>query len=319
MATSGTYSFTCNRNEIIRQAMLNIGKLDADDPIPATEMSDCAFTLNMLVKQWQGKSDFAAGLKVWTRRRGHLFLSSTQYQYVLGPSGTGWTLDFVSPTTTAAALAAATSVTLSSVTGVAAAYYIGIELASGDMFWTTVTTVVGLVANLTAALPSAVNSGAQVFVYQTIATQPIVIEAAVLRDTNNEDTPLKFLRTTQDYDNLPSKTDPTNISDPSAIYYEFQLGSSYLYTDVAGAQDVTKHIVLTYMEAIQDFNNPTDEPEYPQEMFLTLCWGLAKEIAPMFHATWTQLMQNNYENAMAIGKKKDAEVNTMFYQPGVDE
>jgi len=290
MATSGTYSFTCNRNEIIRQAMLNIGKLDADDPIPATEMSDCAFTLNMLVKQWQGKSDFAAGLKVWTRRRGHLFLSSTQYQYVLGPSGTGWTLDFVSPTTTAAALAAATSVTLSSVTGVAAAYYIGIELASGDMFWTTVTTVVGLVANLTAALPSAVNSGAQVFVYQTIATQPI-----------------------------PSKTDPTNISDPSAIYYEFQLGSSYLYTDVAGAQDVTKHIVLTYMEAIQDFNNPTDEPEYPQEMFLTLCWGLAKEIAPMFHATWTQLMQNNYENAMAIGKKKDAEVNTMFYQPGVDE
>lgn len=319
MTTSGTYAFTVNRDQIIRQSMLNIGKIDADDPIPPQEISDCAFVLNMIAKQWQGKGDFGVGLKVWTRRRGHLFLSSTQYQYILGPSGTGWTLNYVDPVTTTSALAAATSVTLSSVTGVAAAYYIGIELASGDMFWTTVTTVVGNVANLTAALPSSVLAGAQVFVYATTATQPILIEAAVLRDINNEDVPLNIMRTTQDYDNLPSKTDPTNISDPMAIYYEFQLGSSYLYTDVAGAQDVTKHIVLTYMEAIQDFNNPLDTPEYPQEYFLPLCWELSKQIAPMFQAMWTPLMQSNYEMAVAIGKKKDPEMSSAYFQSGNDQ
>ncbi len=319
MTTSGTYAFTVNRDQIIRQSMLNIGKLDPDENPTNSEISDCSLVLNMMVKQWMGKGDFAPGLKVWTRRRGHLFLRSTTGQYAVGPTGTGWTETYVAPTTTVAAAAGAATLTLSSVTGVANGYYIGFELSTGDMQWTKVSGApAGNVVTLAAVTTASVLSGAQVFCYQTTAQQPIVVETATLRDNQNNDVPLKLL-TVQDYDLLPSKTAPTNVSDPSAIYYEYQLGNSNLFTDIAGAQDVTKHIVLTYMEATQDFNAATDTPEYPQEYYLALVWGLSKLIVPMFRAVWTPQMETVYQLSVAIAQKKDPERVTLFYQPGAEE
>ena len=81
MATSGTYSFGVTKYDIIRQAMLNIGKLDPVEAPTAEEMDDCSRLLNMMCKQWMGKTDFAPGLKVWTRKRGHLLLSNTTGAY----------------------------------------------------------------------------------------------------------------------------------------------------------------------------------------------------------------------------------------------
>lgn len=324
MTTSGTYVFTVTRDQLIRQAMLNIRKLDEDEVPTATQTNDCAFQLNMLVKQLMGKADFAPGLKVWTRRRGHLFLSTTAGVYTVGPGGNwvtnpnvGATVPYASPTTTAAAASGASAIIVSSATGVVQNYYIGIELGNDDMFWTTVSSVSGTTINLAANLPSAVNGNAQVFCYQTPGTQPIVVETAILRDINGNDVPLRLM-TTQEYDFLPSKDNNTNVSDPSAIYYEFQLTNSNLFIDVGGAQDVTKHIVLTYMETIQDFNNPNDNPEYPQEWYLPLSWGLSKQICPMFKAAWTPDMESNYTTALAIAQKKDPDRTALFFQPGED-
>jgi hypothetical protein len=136
LTTSGSYSFSVNRDQVIRQAMLNIGKLDESEVPTAQQTSDCAFCLNMLIKQWQGRADFAPGLKVWTRRRGHLFLSGTTGQYSVGPGATGWTESYASTTTASAAAQGATVVTVSSTVGIAATYHIGIELNSGTIQWT---------------------------------------------------------------------------------------------------------------------------------------------------------------------------------------
>jgi len=125
--------------------------------------------------------------------------------------------------------------------------------------------------------------------------------------------------TVQDYDYLPSKVAPLNIGDPTAIYYEFQLGNSYLYTDIAAAQDVSKHLVLTYLESVQDVLQASDNFEYPQEWFLPLSLGLGKQIAPMFNASWTALMQDNYVEALSIARRKDPERSSMFFQPGAEE
>jgi len=318
MSTSGTYAFTVTRDQIIRQAMLEIGRLDPDEVPTANETNDCAFKLNMIVKQWQGKGDFGPGLKVWTRKHGNLFLRSTTGKYTVGPSATGWTLSNVATTTVAAAGPGAGSITVASAAGIVIGYSIGVELTSGDLFWTTVSNVVGAAITLNSVLPSASPLGAQVFCYQTTAQQPVLIETVVLRDNQGNDTPVRLL-TVQDYDNLPSKVNPTNISDPAAIYYEFQLGNSNLYTDVAGAQDVTKYLVITFMEPVQDFNQALDNPYYPQEYYLALTWGLAKEICPMFKGVWTPLMESLYTAAIAIAKKKDPERLTIFFQPGNDE
>ncbi len=316
MTTSGVFSFTVTRDQIIRDAMLNIGKLDEVENPTAQDITDCNLKLNMLIKQWMGRTDFSQGLKVYKRKWGYLFLNNATNQYTVGPNGTGWTNSFVNSVTTATSAGGSNSITVASATGIATSYYIGIELDSGALFWTTVLNVVGVVVTLNANLPSTSGTGSQVYCYQTTAQQPLNIETVVLRDQNNQDTSLRILRTVQDYANLPSKTDITNISDPTAIYYEFQLTNSNLYTDCGAAQDVTKYIVMSYMEPVQDMVNPADNFDYAQECFLALSWGLSKQIAPMYNMPWTQNMESNYSSAVAIAGHKDAEVTTLYFQPG---
>ena len=316
MTTSGTYSFTVTRDDVIITSMQFLGKLGEGELPTATETSDQARVLNMLTKQWMGKSDFAPGLKVFTRRRGYLFLSATSGQYLVGPSATGWANSFVNPTAAAAA-AGQPSIVVSSVIGVVIGYNIGVACgSSGELFWTTVLNVVGTTVTLNANLPSGVVAGASVYCYQAAGTQPQVVETAVLRDSSNQDTPLRVMRSIEEYDSLPNKADPTNIADPIAIYPEFQLGTSNLFTDCGAASDTSKYIVITYMEATQDFNNPLDNPEYPQEWYLALAWGLAKNSHSMFQVSWTVGMESSYKEALAIAQHKDPEVTAAFFQCG---
>lgn len=317
MATSGTYNFSVSRDQIVRMAMLFIRRLDELEGPTPQDITDCSLVLNMLVKQWMGKADFAPGLKQWLRNHGHLFLSSTTGQYTVGPSGTGWTNSYVSTATTAAVAINGTVVPVTSTAGITVGDNFGVVLTNGALYWTTVKIISSLNITINGSLPSASSSGAVVFDYTTTAQQPVVIETAFLRDINNEDTPLRIM-TLQEYDFLPSKADLASVSDPVSIYYEFQLINSVLRTDCAGAQDVTKHICMTYMTATQDFNNPTDTPYYPQEWYLPLCWGLSKNIAPMYGAVWTATMQTNFEESLTIARRKDPEKSVLYFQCGED-
>src|ERR1700752_1005817 len=314
MTTSGTYSFSVSRDDIVRESLLNIRKLDELEIPTPQETQDCARKLNMLVKQWQGTADFAPGLKTWTRRHGHLFLSNSTGQYTVGPGGIGWTNSYVGTTLTASAASGQPVITVASATGLSANQNIGVALNSGSLFWSTILSVIGTTVTLNSNLTGDAAANSIVFAYTTTAQQPVVIETAFLRDINNDDTPLNIIRTIGDYDLLPSKNNTDFVSDPTAIYYEFQLTNGVLYTDVAASQDASKHICMSYLEAVQDFTNPLDTPEYPQEWFLALSWGLAKQICPMYGATWTPLMQDNFTSALAIAQRKETEIVTMFFQ-----
>lgn len=318
MTTSGVYSLTVTRDDIIRQAMLNIRRLDPDEAPSASETRDCSFVLNMMVKQWQGKTDFAPGLKVWTRKHGHLFLSDSAGAYTVGSSATGWTNTYTSALTTASAAQGATAIVVDSAGSAATGWYVGIVVGTNTLQWTTVASVAGTTININAALSAAVSVGAQVFLYQTIAQNPLHIETAVLRDQDLSDTPLRIM-TIQSYDYLPNKADPTYSGDPSAIYFENGRTSSTIYTDVGSAQDVTKHIVMSYLEPVQVFVNPTDEVYYPEEWFLALSWGLSEQIAPMFRATWGEKDEQLKNSALAIARNKGAEVSDLYFQPGAED
>ena len=319
MTTSGVYSYFVNRDQIIRLALVNINRLDENETPTAQTVSDCASMLNMLVKQWQGKTDFGSGLKTFTRRRGHLFLRGFTGQYTVGPTATGWCNDgYISTALTANASAGQPVVAVSSVAGIALGDHIGVQVNAGqDLFWSTVSNIAGLNITLAANLPYSAATNAMVYDYTTTAQQPLKIETASIRDQYNTDYPMKIM-VVGEYDTIPSKTDPTNQGDPSAIYYENQLGYANLFTDVGGASDVTKHICLTYMEEIQVFANPADTPEYPAEWYLPLALGLAKLIAPMFESPWSQIQEDNYKTAIAIAQHKEPENVVSFFQCGID-
>lgn len=313
MSTSGVYSATIGYKDLARMAMMVIRAKDGDETIDPQEYTDVLSVTNMLVSQWMGKADFAPGLKVWLRKRGYLFLSNSTNVYTMSPTATGWTNTFYSKTTTAAAAAGATTLTLSNITDVTVGSHIGIQQDDGSLFWTTIKTPLANPVTLSTALPTTSASGSVVYVYSAVAQYPVNIEAVVLRDVYGNDTQLIGPLTQRTYDNLPSKANPQYTGDPTAYYIEEQIGQTLLYTDVAVAQDVTKYLVVTYMEPSQKFVNTTDEPYYPEEWKLPLMWGIAEQIAPMFGATWTPKMEALKNNAIAIARNKTGEVTDMFF------
>lgn len=322
MPTSGIYALSVTRDDIVRLAMLTLEKLDEVEVPTAQETTDVSLFLNLLVKQWQGKSDFAPGLKTWTRKHGHLFLSGQTGRYSLGPTSAGWTNDDpFSTTTTATVTAGASVIPVKSVAGLNNGDHFGVVLDSNSsIHWTTVQNIAALNVMVVDAIPTGAQAtvGAAVFGYTSGAQQPDVIETAFLRDFQNNDTPIKILLTVQEYDNLPNKASPaTYKSDPAAVYYEWHLGTSNLYTDVPASADLTKHIGMTYMEEVQVFTTALDAPEYPAEWFLPLALGTAKLCAPMFHADWTPVMESNLQVALAVAQRKDpANVSRMYFQCG---
>jgi|SRR5882762_660488 len=339
MPSSGTYTFTVSRDDVIRSAMLNIGKIgDTESPTP-NETTDCARFLNMMVKQWQGRQDFAPGLKMWTRYRGDLFLSSTRGFYTLSSSGDNWAVGVAAPLVTntpnynqatlvaaAAANATTLSVGTTAIAGITAADFVVVQLNSGDIYSTTVSTVNSGAGTFTipaTGLPSAAASGSYVWNYTTKGQPILEVTTAILRDPQNNDTPLDYM-TVQSYEMLATKVQPGYLSDPTSIYLEPQLSgtavrSTTLYTDVAGAQDVTKRIHIVGLRPVQDFVNPTDNPDFPQEWFLPLSLGLSKLIAPMFNALWTREMEDNLNIALGMAKSTTAETTELYFQPHAGE
>lgn len=296
--------------------MLNIGKLGAHATPTAQEATDCSMFLNMMVKQWMGRQDFAPGLKMWARKRGNLFLSASTGQYSLGPTGDNWTNTFYRRQLSAASAASDTTLTVDSITNASSGDYIGVVLDDGTLHWTTINGAPGgSTITLTTGVASAASSGAYVFNYTTKAQRPLYLETCVLRDTDSNDVPIRFL-TLDQYQALPSKTNTQNQSDPCSVYYESQLDNGVLYTDTAATQDVSKYLHIVYMEPIQDFDAATDNPHFPQQWYLPLAWGLAKQIAPMFNAVWTQDMEANYQMALVMAKEADAETSVAYFQPG---
>lgn len=315
MTTSGVYASSINSVGIVRQSMLNIGELDEDEDPSPRQYDDCLVVLNMMVSQWMAKADFAPGLKMWTRKRGNVFLSTAANSYSLSAfNTTGWTNSFVKNLTSVTSTAGGNTLTLASVAGISTGDFLGYVGADNQLHWTKVASAVNPVT-IVGTLSVNVVAGANVYTYSTPAQYPVVLEDALLRDDFGNDTPLRIMQV-QSYDMLPSKANPTYSGDPTAIYFETNLGYTTVYTDVAVAQDVTKYLVLTYMEPVQKFVNPNDTPYYPEEWYLALVWGLSEQICPMFKKRWTDKMEQLKNTAMSIARNKDGEISVMYFQPG---
>lgn len=339
MAYSGTFNFTVALTDIVREAMLNVGAIGESEVPTAQEFTDCQRKLNLLMKQWMGKQDFAPGLKMWTRQRGALFLGSTIHDYFLGPNGGAWAGGvtggslgqlFNQTTLTANSNTSSTSLTVSSITNINNGDFIGVVYSSPagntDIFWTTVNGVPsGHTVTLASALTGPASANAYVWNYTVKQQRPLAILTSVLRDIYNNDTQQNPL-TLEDYEALPTKTMTSFQADPTAYYYESQIGTStaltatanagagQYYIDCGGAQDVTKHLHIVFLRPVMDLDNPGDNPEYPQQWYRALCWGLSREICGMFDAAWTQDMDQNYRESVAMAREPDSEITTFYFQ-----
>lgn len=331
MATSGTITFRTNRNEIIKGALRTLNAYDFENTAgpTANQITFAAEALNLLVKSWN-----ARGLQLWERRYAVVFPQENQSVFALGspgpagdhacyttPLGVG---GFVDTELSAAASAAASTITVDSVsststTGISAVsitsgYYIGIELDDGTIQWTTVNGAPsGTTVTLTTALTGAAASGNRVICYQTKLIRPLRISDAWIRQVNGNDTPITPIPR-EHYNRFGLKNQ--TFSTPTQLYYDNQSNIGYVYL-YPGFSTVDQTLYIEFQKPIDDFTNSTDDFDLPQEWGAVLKYNLALALAPEYEVPLEKFKQIQFLANQSLDEvgDSDQETTSMFIQP----
>jgi hypothetical protein len=318
MATSGTVTYSVTEQAIYEDALADIGVMDAGmGSVPPEYVPLCRRKLNMLVKQWVSQADFAPGLKMWTRRRAYLFLQADQVEYDLGPGGDPTSEgDYVTTTLTAASPASDTTLTVSSITGIATTNPIGIVLDDGSIHWTTVNGApAGNTVTITAAVPTDAAIGRRVFVYTSLMRRPFEIVSAVLRDEDGNDVPIDPAISVEEYESIPVKM---SAGSPYQMYIEPRRTTTKAFLDCA-PDDVSKVIRLVYLSYIEDLTGLADEVDFPAEWFRPLAAQLAVDLCPAFGRPVTPDLKLKRDEALAIAKNAHPATSNAYFASCPDE
>jgi len=273
MATSNSTDFTQTRNEIIEDALTLIGAIGIGDTPESSDYTFCSKMLNKMIKGWE-----AQGIHLWTEVEAALFLVDNQNEYVITTSSDRAGDNVVNTTLSAAGTASATTLTLTSTSGMTAADAIGIVLDSGSLQWTTIVSVDSTTAvTITTGLTSVAASGNNIFTYTNRVDRPLRITAARFRDSSFNDRPIKILGR-QEFMNIATKTAEGAIN---SIYYSPGVSTCKLYVWPTPTSS-EETLRFSYTRRIQDFDSSSDNADLPQEWLETLTYNLCVRIAPAY-------------------------------------
>lgn len=313
MATSGTFTFGRNRDQIIKAALRRAGVIQEGETPSSDLVTDAAETLNVLVKHWQGPG----GIQMWTVSEATLFLQQDQIQYILASSSSDHaTESFVETTLSAAATSGASTFSVTSASGLAASQYIGIELDSGAYQWTTISSIASTTVTPAAALTGDAASGNRVVAYTTKLVRPLkIISARRYNYDSDIETPLHEMGRIE-YRDMPNKT---SESTPTSFFYERRGGANatgliYFWPQPSGVDDAVK---MTVARPIQDFSAAGDDPDLPQEWIKAIIDGLAFELADEFDVPeprYTRLM-NKASKSLSDVQWFEQELDEIYFVP----
>ena len=282
MTTSGSTSFSVTRDDVIRAAFRTMGVIGLGEQPSAEEMSNAAMNLNMLMKYWQSK-----GMNRWTETEAIMFPALGVPTFFLGAGAKTAakccnSADLITTSLTAITLLGGSTVTVADATGLVSGQNIGIVESATSIFWTTINGApAGNVVTLAAVAPFKLDTGSPVYVYTTGITRPVKISECRRRiNPGGLDTPL-LLNTRSDYTSLPLKL-TTGL--PNQIFYDPQLGQGQMSIWPTN-NDARNMLVFTYNRSIQDFLSALNTPDYPQEWYRALVYGLANDMCSAYGIT----------------------------------
>lgn len=273
MSTSGTVTFSRNRDQLIKAALQKVNAFESGETPDSESVSDASAALNAMIKDWQGN-----GIQIYKTVEATLFSQTGQAQYSLGLTSTDHATETWTQTTLAvAAAASASTISVASATGIATTYKIGIELDSGSFFWTTVNGApAGVVVTLTAVLTGAAALGNRVITYQTNLVRPLkILSARRYNFDSTLETPTKEMSRIE-YQEYPNKASTGSVNGYFYDRRENTLGYLYLWPTPATIEDAIK---MTVAKPIEDFTAAGNDADLPQEWIRAIVWGLADEIA----------------------------------------
>lgn len=327
MATSGSYNYSLTAADIIQAALEDIQVFQSGETVDSADQTIALRTLNLLVKQWSGTADGAAGLKVFSRQRVFLFPQANKARYLIGPASSDdrATTQYGKTTLSAAEAAGQTVLSITSNTDtttfpgttvtMTASDLVGIELDSGSIEWTTISGTPGATMTIAVALTGAAASGNYVYWFTSRAQRFVDLESAILQDLDTSaDTPLYVYREVSEYENLPQKN---SDGDPSALLNEPSLLNNAITLD-SYPNDMHKVLRLTVLYPTEDYDATTNDIAYPQTWLAALEWELALRLCAKFQKGWSNEMQLNYNNAVGIARNYTPINSAGYFQPGLE-
>lgn len=276
MSTSGTTTFSRNRDQLIASALRKVGAFEAGETPDSDSVSDASNALNSMIKHWQG-----SGVQIWTTQEAILFPVASQSRYVIGSGTTDRVLGpYVQTALSSDAASGASTIVVDAVVGIATTYTIGVMLDDETIQWTTVNGAPsGSTVTLTATLTGDASEGNSVFAAaSSTLTRPLkIISARSYNLASGIDTPIDEMDRVE-YQEMPNKASEGSIN---GYYYDRrgganQTGLLYLWQTPADASEAVK---MTVARPIEDFTVAGDDADLPQEWIRTIEWGLADEIA----------------------------------------
>lgn len=275
MTTSGSSNFIVTAKDIITEALEQLGVLGEGEEASDNQIRSSLRTLNMMTKTWQ-----ANGLNLFAVQELFLFLKQNQLSYRLDSSTPdNVTTSFTETTVSTAAMATDTSITLAEAGTVANGDFIGILLSSGEVLhWSTVTDAsMAPTVVIADALPEDVNAGATVYYYTTKASRPMKVLEAYTHRFGGVDVPCAVIGRV-DYGELANK-EAQGVT--NQVYFETQVGTATLF--VWPVTSTERDYLRFYVQkTLDDFDCIQNTPDYPQEWYLPLAFGLAVLLAPKY-------------------------------------
>ena len=311
MTTSGSVDFSVTRDNIIDDALAIVGGVGVGDTVSSNQYTHAARQLNMILKAWGAK-----GIALWARGTGYVLPFTGASSTTIGPSGGHVTASYTQTTLSADAADGATSIVVTSATGITSAYNIGIEQDDDTMHWTTVNGAPsGTTVTLTAALTEDAASGSYVYVYQTKLVRPLrVVQAYIHQQESSVDYPILVLP----FDTFIGTGGGTTAGVPSQINYDPQLTTGTLR--IAPRFSAGRHLIgLTYQRPFEDFDATGDTPDLPQEGYLALTLALSVLIAPAYGMPMQDraLLKADAKEAFELFLSNEPEEGSYWLQPDI--
>jgi hypothetical protein len=310
MAVSGTNTFTLTKNEVIEMAFARLGIISDGATLTSYQLNRGSQLLNVMIKSWLAK-----GFRLWKQERATLFLEASTNEYILGTANA--TTSYVNPTLSADATNGATSISVSSVTGLVIGYNIGVVQSNNTILWTTITNIVSTTITLNNALTSDASSGNNVFVYQTKLDRIENIINAQLKMNSTTEIPLQ-VNSRDTYDALPVKT---LIGIPNKIYFNKQLNQNIIRL-FPQPSSVNYFVNFTYQKQFYDMTNPTDNFDFPAEWLRALYLNLAVSLYgfyPIVEANQSQFLIAEAKEALMEVISFDDENTSIYFEPATDQ
>ncbi len=283
MATSGSYDYTINRDTLIKDCLIDLGAVAEEDSVSSAMNEHAVRKLNMMLKALQTK-----GLNMWKVLRTTLILQKGQTSYNLGPSGDHFcaTSDFVDTTVRVAAVANDTTIQVTSTTGMAASDYIGIELDTGYMHFTTISSITDSdTLVITTGITSAAAVGNVIKTYTTKAQRPLSIVEAWIRNEDDVDRVVTPVTSREEYARYSDKYTSGSINN---IFYDTQLTNGVLYVRQPES-DVTNTLEMWVHYPVEDVDSALNNFDCPPEWLLAIMFNLELLLCPRYGIQGTQL------------------------------